>query len=72
MSSILPLEKMTRAEKIRAMEELWADLSADETQVPSPAWHKEVLTERERLVRDGKARFLSWEQAKRHIARRTK
>ncbi|MFM7099932.1 MAG: addiction module protein [Verrucomicrobiota bacterium] len=72
MSTILPLDKMTRAEKVRAMEELWADLSADESLVPTPAWHKEVLAERERLVQSGKARFLGWEEAKRQIARRTK
>lgn len=72
MSTILPLDKMTRAEKVRAMEELWADLSADESLVPTPVWHKEVLAERERLVQSGKARFLGWEEAKRQIARRTK
>jgi Putative addiction module component len=36
----LPLDKMTVAEKLRAMEMLWADLSRNEAQIESPAWHK--------------------------------
>jgi hypothetical protein len=37
MEATLPLDKMTVAEKLRAMEALWADLSRDEAQVESPA-----------------------------------
>ena len=29
---------------------------------PSPAWHGEVLAERERLIREGKAKFLDFEE----------
>ena len=32
-----------------------------------PQWHKEMLVERERLLADGKAHFLDWEDAKRQI-----
>ena len=53
------------------MEALWADLSQHEEQVPVPQWHKAVLADRERMVRQGKARFIDWETAKKHIARRT-
>jgi hypothetical protein len=34
-------------------------------------WHKELLDERERLIRDGKARFTDWETAKRRITGQT-
>ena len=71
MPATLPIEQMTWDEKLRAMEALWADLSRDEDKFPSPAWHKEVLAERERWVRAGKARFVDWETAKKRIARRT-
>jgi len=70
MPTTLPIEQMTWDEKLRAMEALWADLSRDEDKFESPAWHKDVLAERERLVRTGKARFVDWDTAKKRIARR--
>jgi len=70
MPTTLPIEQMTWEEKLCAMEALWADLSRDEEKFPSPAWHKEVLAERERLVRAGKARFIDWETAKRELRNR--
>ena len=70
MPTTLSIEHLTRDEKLRAMESLWADLSQSEEQVPVPLWHKTVLAERERMVREGKARFVDWDTAKRRIARR--
>ena len=61
MSATLPLEKMTLAEKLLAMEELWEDLSRDE-KFESPAWHGEVLE-----ARRGEANFVDWELAKRQL-----
>ena len=53
------------------MEALWDDLCRREEAVPVPQWHKDLLDERERLVREGKARFIDWETAKKRIAERT-
>ncbi len=63
MSIDLPLEKMTLADKLEAMELLWADISKHRNALPSPAWHKDVLNERRRLVAAGKLRFLDWDTA---------
>ena len=63
----LPLDKMTTEEKLQAMEVLWADLSRDPAQVPSPGWHEEVLREREQRVKEGKERFVDWETAKKQL-----
>jgi hypothetical protein len=41
---------MTLAEKLEAMELLWADISCRPEALPSPDWHQEVLAERGRLV----------------------
>ena len=68
MATELELEKMTLEEKLRAMEALWADLSRREESIPVPKWHKDVLDERERLVKEGKARFIDWETAKKQIS----
>ena len=58
---------MTREEKLRAMEELWADLSRDEAQFESPAWHGDVLRERVEAVKSGKEAFMDWETAKKKL-----
>ena len=63
MSVELQLDKMTLAEKLATMELIWADLSRDPSDVPSPAWHRAVLEERKRLVVEGKRRFLDWDTA---------
>ena len=70
MAVTLPIEQMSRADKLRAMEALWADLSRDEAEFDSPVWHGAVLRQTEQLVRDGKAKFSDWQTAKRRIRRK--
>lgn len=50
------LDQMCTAEKLLVMEAIWRSLDPDE--IPSPAWHEEVLRERERLVESGKATYI--------------
>jgi hypothetical protein len=71
MDIALPLDQMTIAEKLRTMESLWDDLCRREESIPVPQWHKDLLDERERLIQQGKARFLDWETAKKRISERT-
>ena len=68
---ILPLDEMSIEEKLQTMEALWENLSVDPTAIDSPAWHEEVLRERERKIESGEARFIDWEEAKADILRRT-
>ena len=63
MSINLPLDNMSLAEKLEAMEVLWADISRRPADLPSPDWHKEILDERRRLVAEGKLKFLDWDTA---------
>jgi hypothetical protein len=63
---------MTVEEKLHALEILWSDLCRDEQNIPVPQWHKDLLDERERLVRAGQAQFESWETAKKRIAERAR
>ncbi len=72
MEITLPLDKMTIPEKLRLMEALWADLSGDEMNVESPAWHEEVLKERQTRVESGKEVFIDWEVAKQQLRDRCK
>jgi len=70
MPVVLPLQKMSRDEKLRAMEALWADLSKNDDRFESPPWHAEALRESERVVKNGKAKFSDWEIAKKRIRRK--
>lgn len=70
MKTILRLEGLSRAEKLRAMEELWADLSRAEEEFESPAWHGEVLRAREEALQAGKDEFVPWEEAKKILRER--
>jgi len=72
MDAVLPLEQMTTEEKLRAMEALWADLSRQADFFESPAWHADVLRERDRRIADGKETSLEWEEAKRQLRERVR
>jgi hypothetical protein len=67
MEAVLPLSQMTVAEKLRAMEAIWADLSRDEAQLESPAWHGDVLRERDEKIKTGRETFMDWETAKQQL-----
>lgn len=66
MTVALPLEQMTVAEKLQAMEALWADLSRNGA-LESPAWHEDVLR-----ARAGEENFVDWETAKQQLRSRLK
>jgi len=61
------LEGMTTEEKLRAMEELWDDLCRNAPDFSSPSWHGDVLKEREQRIKEGKDKFVDWDEAKRDI-----
>jgi len=72
METGLPLDKMTTADKLRAMEEIWADLQRNPEDIPSPAWHGDVLRAREAREKEGISRFGKWNDAKVRIRERTR
>ncbi len=67
MEAALPLDRMSVAEKLRAMEMLWADLSRNDAQVESPAWHENVLRDRDAKIESGAEKFMDWEAAKKQL-----
>lgn len=67
MASTLPLEKMSVEEKLQAMESLWDDLCSKAGIISSPAWHENVLAERDAMYKRGDDVFEDWDAAKRNI-----
>lgn len=67
VSALEQIRQMPLQEKLLVMEAIWDDICRDEENLEVPQWHKEVLDERERLIADGKAQFIEWEEAKKQI-----
>ena len=63
----LNLEGMTTEEKLKAMELLWDDLCRSAPDFSSPSWHQDIVKEREQRIREGKDKFVDWDQAKKDI-----
>ena len=67
MASTLPLENMSVEEKLQAMESLWDDLCGKAGDITSPAWHEDVLADRQAMRERGEDQFEDWDTAKRKI-----
>lgn len=67
MALVLSLEKMTTEDKLAVMEQLWDNLCRNPEDVPSPAWHGEILSAREGEVREGKAQFADLAKSKSRV-----
>jgi putative addiction module component (TIGR02574 family) len=66
----LPISDLSLAQKLDLMEALWADLSRDDKNLESPAWHQEVLEDRRKAFEAGKISASDWEEAKKRIRKR--
>ena len=65
----LEIQQMPRQEKLRLMELLWADLSRDDAEFESPAWHADALCETSERRARGEETVLDWEEAKAKLRR---
>ena len=67
MEVVLPLEQMTTADKLRALEMIWEDLCRTPETIPAPAWHADVLHARQQRAHEGTSHFDDWTEAKKRI-----
>ncbi len=63
------LKKMSRADKLRAKEELWVDLTTGTGPYASPSWHFDELAKTEEAIEAGQMKFQDWDKAKQSIRR---
>ena len=63
----VPIAQLSFPQKLDLMETLWADMAGNEKELESPAWHGEILNEREAALNEGKVTVSSWEEAKERI-----
>ena len=68
---ILPLERMTVAEKMDVIDRVMDDLSRNSYAVPSIEWHGDMLQQRAESLKNGTDRFITLEQAEVRIRNKT-
>lgn len=71
MIALEEIHELPLREKLLLMEAIWDDLAREEKELEPPQWHKELLEQRDRLVTEGSAHFIDWEEAKRQINKAT-
>jgi putative addiction module component (TIGR02574 family) len=72
MIGAVEIERMSRTEKVQAMELLWRSMANVPEQVESPGWHKKILARRLAKVEAGKGEFLTVAQLKKRLAKRSR
>lgn len=70
MVANVELDRMTLAEKVLRLEQVWDDLCRNAGDVTSPEWHKEVLEQRKRRLEKGEATLSPWAEAKARLMQR--
>ena len=68
----LPLKEMSLHEKLMAIETIWDDICHSASDIPSPAWHEDVLKERDRNMKNGADKLMNWDNAKQQLQNRAK
>jgi hypothetical protein len=63
------VSRLSKAERLQAMEWLWASLSEKPEEIESPEWHGEVLAARKAKMDSGEAKFLNIAELKKRLRR---
>ncbi len=66
----LSLSTMTTAEKLVAMEQLWASLQIAPNPIPPPEWHREILEERQKRLDAGETKVFTLEEVRQRFESR--
>lgn len=62
--NLADIKKMSRIERLQAMEALWDSILHEKEEIETPEWHQEILEERKALIAEGKAKFISLSELK--------
>ena len=65
------IHQLPLREKQEVLELLWDDIARHGDDLEMPQWQKDLLEKRERLIEEGKAEFVDWNEAKQQIAKAT-
>ena len=62
--NIADLKKMSKAERLRAMEAIWDSLLYEGVELDTPKWHEKILEDRKNIILSDKAKFISLAELK--------
>jgi hypothetical protein len=71
MANTLDLKHMSIEKKIQTMKSILGNLCEKAGSLSSPSWHKNILREREKSIKSGDEKFMSWDKAKKDIQDKT-
>ena len=58
----LEIEEMSTIDRLQAMEALWDSFLREKSEIDSPEWHRDILENRKKKIKNGKAEFISLEE----------
>jgi hypothetical protein len=67
MQNIIDIKHLSKVEKLKVMEALWEELSMDEEDLESPAWHQEALQATEDRLSIDQEKVVNWQAAKKKL-----
>jgi putative addiction module component (TIGR02574 family) len=70
MIAISEIERMSFAERLKTMEQLWRSIAAEPEKLESPAWHKAIIKKRLAKIEAGEGKFLTLAQVKKRLRKR--
>lgn len=66
----LTVSSMSTAQKLEAMEQLWASLQTSEDFTP-PEWHRQILADRQKRIDRGETTFSTVAEVRERLRKRT-
>ncbi|WP_373498409.1 addiction module protein [Desulfococcus sp.] len=58
------LKKLSKAERLQAMEALWNAMLHENGDMATPEWHENILAQRKKNIENGRASFISLSELK--------
>ena len=71
MDPALPLGEMSIIDKLTAIEQIWDSLAVNNSEVPAPQWHADILAAREQRVHSGQSSFVPINEIKERLRKAT-
>jgi len=65
--SIADIKKMSFAERLHLIEQIWDTLRDESDEIASPNWHKDILKERKEAYDSGKVKSYSVQEIKQKL-----
>ncbi|HGG59229.1 MAG TPA: cysteine methyltransferase [Gammaproteobacteria bacterium] len=62
--NITEISRMSKIERLQAMEAIWDSLIRESSEIESPEWHRDILSSRRRKIKEGETDFISVEELK--------